>query len=794
MIPPIPEKPIRVLCCPRLDRQGASSRYRSFQYLPYLREHGFQIDVVPLFSEKYLRVRYAKGHRSLAHMAPAYARRWFRLRQCKKYDLIWTEKELLPWMPRWIESLSLPRTVPYVVDYDDAEFHRYDNHRLGAIRLLLGKKINEVMRGAAMVIAGNDYIAEHARRAGASHVELLPTVVDLDRYPPAPPPRNDVFTIGWIGTPITARFLQLVAPVLREICRGGAARLVTIGSGPLDLPGVPVEVRPWSEETEVRDIRQFDVGIMPLPDNPHNRGKCGLKLIQYLACGRPVVGTPIGVNTEIIRHDENGFQASTVEEWTQSLERLRADPTLRETMGRNGRELVEQRYSLAVAAPRLAEMLRAAATGNGNHAPSLCPKKTCGVTVTAAKTRLVHVATVPGTLWTFLDGQIGFMKRHGIEVEAVSSPGDRLDKFAAREQVAVHGVEMPRRITPWQDCASIVKLWRLLRNIRPTIVHSHTPKGGLLGMIAAWAARTPVRIYHIRGLPLMTAAGIKRHILRCTEWTSCRLAHQILCVSPSVAHEAVALGLCPAEKIHVLGSGGNGVDAQGKFNRERLPAGARRRIRAAHDIPEDAPVIGFVGRIVRDKGCVELAEAWQSLRESFPTSHLLMVGPFEPQDPLPGEVETLLRNDRRVHLTGRIADTSEYYNAMDVLALPTYREGFPNVAVEAAAMELPVVATRIPGCVDAVVDGATGVLVPPRDAAALSEAIRAYFADPELRRRHGRAGRQRVLSDFRREEIWRELHELYVELLQRQGLQTPADRAKATIPAIPSCPPKRRAA
>lgn len=404
--------------------------------------------------------------------------------------------------------------------------------------------------------------------------------------------------------------------------------------------------------------------------------------------------------------------------------------------------------------------------------------------------RIFHVMTVPQSL-NFISGLPDFLRRRGFDIHVAASEGQSLWDFAAKERVIAHAVPMQRQITPLRDLVAVWRLFRTFRRLRPTIVHAHTPKGGLLGMIAAWATRTPVRIYHVRGLPLMTATGIKRHILRWTEWTSCRLAHQVLCVSRSVADEAVRLGLCPAEKIRVLGSGGNGVDALGKFNRERLPSGTRRRIRAAHDIPEDAPVIGFVGRIVRDKGCVELAEAWQSLRKSFPTSHLLMVGPFEPQDPLPDEVETLLRKDRRVHLTGGVADTSEYYNAMDVLALPTYREGFGSVLVEAAAMELPVVATRIPGCVDSVVDGVTGVLVPPRDAAALAEAIRAYLSDPELRRRHGRAGRQRVLSDFRREEIWRELHELYIDLLQRRGLPTPADRAKA---AIPPCPSKRRAA
>ena len=355
------EKPIRVLCCPRLDRMGASSRYRSYQYLPYLRQHGFEIDVVPLLNDNYLQVRYAAGRRSTIHVVPGYVRRWLRFRR-RDYDLLWTEKEAFPWIPWWIEALSLPKAIPYVVDYDDAEFHRYDTHSLAPVRFLLGRKIDKVMRCAAMVIAGNAYIAERARQAGAAGVEWLPTVVDLDRYPVVPPPPNEVFTIGWIGTPITAHFLQIVGPALRKISRNGSARLVAIGSGPLVLPDVPVEVVSWSEETEVWNIQQFDVGIMPLSDTPNSRGKCGLKLIQYMACRRPVVGTPVGANSEIIQHGVNGFQATTIEEWVGALEKLRADTALREQMGQAGRRIVEERYSLSVAAPRLASLLCAAAT------------------------------------------------------------------------------------------------------------------------------------------------------------------------------------------------------------------------------------------------------------------------------------------------------------------------------------------------------------------------------------------------------------------------------------------------
>ncbi|HYW09592.1 MAG TPA: glycosyltransferase, partial [Longimicrobium sp.] len=276
----------------------------------------------------------------------------------------------------------------------------------------------------------------------------------------------------------------------------------------------------------------------------------------------------------------------------------------------------------------------------------------------ARSLRLVHVTTVPESLGFFV-GQVGFMKARGFEVHALSSPGPLLDAFGAREGVPTHAVEMPRSISPGHDLGAVRRLAATLRSIRPHIVHSHTPKGGLLGMMAAWMNRVPVRIYHIRGLPLMTATGRRRTLLRWTERVACSLAHQVLCVSHSVRDVAVAEGLCPPDKIRVLlGGSGNGVDAAGRFNPTRNAA-ARAELRAKHSIPADAEVLGFVGRVVRDKGIVELAAAWSVLRDEFPSMHLLLVGPLEPQDPVPPATLEALRADPRVHFVGP-ADSAPY--------------------------------------------------------------------------------------------------------------------------------------
>lgn len=386
------------------------------------------------------------------------------------------------------------------------------------------------------------------------------------------------------------------------------------------------------------------------------------------------------------------------------------------------------------------------------------------------KIRLVLIATSPLFLG-FLRGYVRMLKERGFDVYIICSPGELLQRFTHTEQVTGYGVQMPRRITPWQDMLALVHLCLILRRIRPHIVHAHTPKGGLLGTIASTVCRVPVRIYHIRGLPHLSATGFKRAILQWTERVSCTLAHKVLCVSHSIRQVVIEERICPAHKIEVPASGsGQGVDAEGRFNPARFTDEEKKALRERLGIPGDAIVVGYVGRLVRDKGITELAQAWNALREKHHNLHLLLVGDYEPQDPVPHEIKEQFRSDPRVHLTGWVSDASVYYPLMHLLVLPSYREGFPNTPLEASAMCLPVVATRIPGCVDAVVDGVTGTLVPPRDARALTEAIERYILQPDLRIQHGTAGRQRVLAEFRPEVIWQALYEQYHLLMKEKGI------------------------
>jgi glycosyltransferase involved in cell wall biosynthesis len=376
---------------------------------------------------------------------------------------------------------------------------------------------------------------------------------------------------------------------------------------------------------------------------------------------------------------------------------------------------------------------------------------------------VVHVTTVAESL-RFIDGLVGRSLEQGYSVHVVSSPSDMLTRFARKWEIAAHAMDMPRKISVMDDLDAVSRLASLFSHLRPDIVHAHTPKGGLLGMLAARIAGVPVRIYQMRGLPLVTAQGAMRALLTLTEQVSCRQATRVICQSHSLRAVALEAQLCGPEHIEVVLQGSNGVDSVGRYNPGPLSQ-RRSALRDGFGLPSDSLVFGFVGRLVRDKGIVELWEAWRELREELPKAYLLLAGPFEERDPVPASIAEGLRADPRVRLLGETEDTPAVYAASDVIVLPTFREGFPNVPLEAAAMGLPVVATRIPGCIDAVVDEQTGLLVAPGSGPHLKQALKRYAEDPPLRRQHGTAGRERVLRDFQRERIWEAQLALYLREL-----------------------------
>lgn len=354
----------RILVLPRYGRLGASSRLRMFQFFPMLEASGLRCAASALFDDAMLGRRYGDGRYGLGAVSAGYLRRLRALADRAAFDLVWIEKEALPWLPASIERILLDG-VPYALDFDDAVFHGYDLHPNPLVRRALGDRIDQLMAGARLVVAGNGYLAARASGAGARRVEIVPTVVDLQRYPAPPPPvraTGKPMRVVWIGSPSSAKYLQLLRDPLRELGRRCRFQLLVVGGGDVDLPGVDVLSMPWREADEVRSLQSADVGIMPLSQTPWELGKCGYKLVQYMAAGLPVVASPVGANVDIVEDGATGFLAAQPSDWVACLQRLLDDDALRARMGETGRRRVERMYSLQAQGPRLTRLLQEAAS------------------------------------------------------------------------------------------------------------------------------------------------------------------------------------------------------------------------------------------------------------------------------------------------------------------------------------------------------------------------------------------------------------------------------------------------
>ncbi|SFS08199.1 Glycosyltransferase involved in cell wall bisynthesis [Dyella sp. OK004] len=354
-------KRLKVTLFSRYSRLGPSTRLRSLQYLSELEKRGIDVEVRALFPDAYLEALYGGNPQFAKYSAwRHYGQRISELLRGDGHDLAWIEGELFPYLPYWLESMLGRSARPYVVDYDDALFHKYDLSPSPVVRGVLGRKIDRVMEHAACVIAGNPYLAARAEQARADRVEIIPTVVDEQRYATVSHDGREQPVIGWIGSPATEHYLLDIGDVLLQACAGGRAKLLLVGARPEvaeQLAGIDVEVVPWSEDSEADQIARMDIGVMPLRDGPWERGKCGYKIIQYMACALPVVVSPVGVNADIVRHGDNGFLAAEARDWLESLQQLIENPGQRARMGQAGRERVEREYSLASQVPRLADVL-----------------------------------------------------------------------------------------------------------------------------------------------------------------------------------------------------------------------------------------------------------------------------------------------------------------------------------------------------------------------------------------------------------------------------------------------------
>src|SRR5579863_115419 len=377
---------------------------------------------------------------------------------------------------------------------------------------------------------------------------------------------------------------------------------------------------------------------------------------------------------------------------------------------------------------------------------------------------VVYVLTVPLFPAVVLRGQFAYMRKAGCDVIVVSSPGPALDTLTKDEGIRAIPVSMEREIAPLRDLVSLCRLLRVLRKTRPLITNVGSPKAGLLGGLAAWYCRVPRRIYYLHGLRLETTHGPKRKLLSIAERIACRCAHVVVCSSESLRRRAVDLGLVEETRTMVLGDGSaNGVDLA-RFTGDREMLERARGLRGELQIPVSASVVGFVGRLTKDKGIVELVSAFLSLLSDVPDLRLLLVGDYESGDPVPDHTRNLIDTHAKIIRTGFVDRVEIYYHLMDLLALPSHREGFGAVSLEAAAAGKPVVGTRTTGVVDAVQDGVTGILVPVGDADALARAILRLVSDKALAKSIGEAGRLRVERHFQSADVCARLLSFYREL------------------------------
>lgn len=376
------------------------------------------------------------------------------------------------------------------------------------------------------------------------------------------------------------------------------------------------------------------------------------------------------------------------------------------------------------------------------------------------KKKLIRVSTVPLSLHLLLQGQLKMLSEE-YEVVAVSSPGEELEKVAEREGVRTVVVPMERRISPFKDLVSLFRLITLFRKEKPDIVHSLTPKAGLLSMLAAWIVRVPVRIHTFTGLVFPTATGWKQKLLMATDRLTCRCATYINPEGEGVKKDLENCHIT-GRPLHIIGNGNiNGIDLA---HYDRTPEVMAEVGKYRED---DCFTFCFVGRLVRDKGMNELVSAFTDLHGEFPNARLWLVGSFEQQlDPVTPQTEHHILHHPAIRFMGWQEDVRPFLAGADAFVFPSYREGFPNVVLQAGAMGLPCIVTNINGCNEIIEDGRNGIIIPPHDREQLYLAMRTLIVSPQKTRKLASEARMQVARKYDREKLWEALRSVYDNLIQ----------------------------
>lgn len=378
--------------------------------------------------------------------------------------------------------------------------------------------------------------------------------------------------------------------------------------------------------------------------------------------------------------------------------------------------------------------------------------------------KIIRVTTVHGSLEGTLKGQFAFMKQF-YEIIGVCSNDPKLKQLSEREGIRTVGIDMTRKITPFKDLKSLFQLYRLFRSESPEIVHTHTPKAGTLGLLAAYLARVPYRLHTIAGLPLMEATGIKRKLLNLIEKITYAFATKIYPNSQGQYEFVKRERFTTAEKLKVIGQGSsNGIDIS-LFNPMLFSARDKESLREKLNIPLNERVLIFLGRIVADKGIHELIDSFASLSKKFDDITLIIGGDYERDlDPISTKTENILNKHPKIKLLGWVKDVRPYLSISELMIFPSYREGFPNVVMQAGAMGLPVIATDINGCNEIIINNINGIIVPPKNTLRLEEAIFSYL-NGDSQTYPSETCRRLITERYDQKLIWKLLHEEYERVL-----------------------------
>jgi glycosyltransferase involved in cell wall biosynthesis len=377
--------------------------------------------------------------------------------------------------------------------------------------------------------------------------------------------------------------------------------------------------------------------------------------------------------------------------------------------------------------------------------------------------KVLHVVNIAFVLPYFIGEQFAFFKQKGVVFHIACSPSTFFDQYVAQEQLLGHPISILRSINPIVDLISIYKLYRLIKSERIDVVIGHTPKGGLLAMAASLLAGVSNRVYFRHGLMYETSKGFKRKLLKAIESITGIMAKKIVCVSPSVLAVSEIEKLSVPKKNILLHKGTcNGINLQ-HFSKANLSPAVTKSLNNKYNIAQNDRVFGYVGRLVNDKGIKELIEGWQLLLKEFGQIKLLLIGPFENRDALAEDIKEFITNEPSIIHTGLILDVLPFYGLMDIFILPSHREGFPTVVLEASAMEIPVITTRVTGCIDAIVNDYTGKFVSskPLD---IKNTMAYYLENPSIAHQHGLNGRLLMERDYAQELIWKEIEDKVLEL------------------------------